>query len=58
VPTTPTLLLFSRYTDDSQRLWQAATRRGWAVIEANAAWGAGLCGCDADRVRDVVLQQP
>lgn len=24
--------------------------RGWAVIEANAAWGAGLNGCDADKV--------
>ena len=24
--------------------------RGWAVIEANAAWGAGLNGCDAGKV--------
>jgi hypothetical protein len=24
--------------------------RGWAVIEFNAAWGAGLNGCDPDRV--------
>lgn len=24
--------------------------RGWAVIEANAAWGAGLNGCDAAKV--------
>ncbi len=23
---------------------------GWVVIEANAAWGAGLNGCDADKV--------
>ncbi|QDE72371.1 DUF4343 domain-containing protein [Myxococcus sp. NMCA1] len=21
--------------------------RGWALLEANAAWGAGLNGCDA-----------
>lgn len=28
--------------------------RGWAVIEANAAWGAGLYGCDADHVLDVI----
>jgi len=25
------------------------SRRGWAVIEANAAWGAGLNGCDATK---------
>jgi hypothetical protein len=24
--------------------------RGWAVIEANAAWGAGLNGCDPDKI--------
>lgn len=24
--------------------------RGWAVIEANASWGAGLNGCSAERV--------
>ena len=24
--------------------------RGWMVIEANAAWGAGLNGCDPDKV--------
>jgi hypothetical protein len=24
--------------------------RGWAVIEANAAWGGGLNGCDAGKV--------
>ena len=23
--------------------------RGWAVIEANATWGAGLNGCDPAR---------
>jgi hypothetical protein len=27
----PTLILSSRYTEDSQRLWQAAIQRGWAV---------------------------
>lgn len=27
---------------------------GWAVIEANPAWGAGLYGCDPDRVLDVL----
>jgi hypothetical protein len=26
----------------------------WAVIEANSAWGAGIYGCDPDRVLDVV----
>ncbi len=26
------------------------TARGWAVVEFNAAWGAGLNGCDPDRV--------
>ncbi|ABC29070.1 hypothetical protein HCH_02245 [Hahella chejuensis KCTC 2396] len=25
-------------------------QRGWAIIEANAAWGAGLNGCRADKV--------
>ena len=24
----------------------AALIRGWALLEANAAWGAGLNGCD------------
>lgn len=24
--------------------------RGWAVVEFNAAWGAGLNGCDAEKV--------
>ena len=28
---------------------------GWAVIEFNAAWGAGLNGCDAERVLPAVL---
>lgn len=26
----------------------------WAVVEANAAWGAGLYGCDADAALDVI----
>lgn len=29
--------------------------RGWAVIEFNAAWGAGLNGCDAEKVLPAVL---
>lgn len=28
--------------------------RGWAVIEANAAWGSGIYGCDPGRVLDVI----
>lgn len=28
--------------------------RGWMVIEANAAWGAGLNGCDPDKVLESV----
>jgi hypothetical protein len=28
--------------------------RGWAIIEANAAWGSGLYGCDPDRVLAVL----
>ncbi|HET9956937.1 MAG TPA: ATP-grasp domain-containing protein [Polyangiaceae bacterium] len=28
--------------------------RGWAVIEPNAAWGAGIYGCDPDKAIDVV----
>lgn len=28
--------------------------KGWAVVEANAAWGAGIYGCDADVVLDVI----
>lgn len=26
----------------------------WAVVEANAAWGSGIYGCDPDKVLDVV----
>ncbi len=29
-------------------------RRGWAVVEANGAWGAGIYGCDPDATLDVV----
>jgi hypothetical protein len=28
--------------------------RGWAVIEANAAWGSGVYGCDATKVLSVL----
>ncbi len=28
--------------------------RGWAVVEANAAWGSGIYGCDPDAVLRVV----
>lgn len=28
--------------------------RGWAIIEANAAWGSGLYGCDPDHVLAVL----
>ncbi len=28
--------------------------RGWAVVEANGAWGAGIYGCDPDGALDVV----
>jgi len=24
--------------------------RGWAVVEANAAWGAGICDCAPERI--------
>ena len=27
---------------------------GWAVVEANAAWGSGIYGCDPDGVLDVI----
>lgn len=27
---------------------------GWAVVEANAAWGSGIYGCNPNRVLDVV----
>jgi hypothetical protein len=30
--------------------------RGWAVIEANSAWGAGIYGCDPGRVLDVLAR--
>ncbi len=30
--------------------------RGWALIEANAAWGAGLNGCDATRAVEVIAR--
>ncbi len=29
--------------------------RGWAVIEFNAAWGAGLNGCDSERVLPAII---
>jgi hypothetical protein len=29
--------------------------RGWAVIEFNASWGAGLNGCDASKVLPAIL---
>jgi ATP-grasp domain, R2K clade family 2 len=29
--------------------------RGWAVIEFNAAWGAGLNGCDPEKVLPAIL---
>jgi len=29
--------------------------RGWAVIESNAAWGAGLNGCNAERVLEAIV---
>jgi hypothetical protein len=28
---------------------------GWAVVEANAAWGSGIYGCDPDEVLNVIL---
>jgi len=28
--------------------------RGWAVVEANGAWGSGIYGCDPDAVLDVI----
>lgn len=31
-------------------------RRGWAVIEANPAWGAGVYGCDPVQVLSVVAR--
>jgi hypothetical protein len=29
--------------------------KGWAVVEFNAAWGAGLNGCNAERVLPAIL---
>ena len=29
-------------------------RHGWAVVEANAAWGAGIYGCDPEPALDVI----
>lgn len=29
--------------------------RGWAVIEFNAAWGAGLNGCNAEKVLAAIV---
>ncbi len=29
--------------------------RGWGVVEANAAWGAGIYNCDPDAVLDVLM---
>lgn len=42
-----TLILTPRYTDDTQALWRAATRRGWSV-ERLASWRVPehLCGRD------------
>lgn len=28
--------------------------RGWAVVEANAAWGSGIYGCDPEQVLEVL----
>ncbi len=28
--------------------------RGWAVVEANAAWGAGIYGCAPEAALDVI----
>ncbi|HVJ62780.1 MAG TPA: ATP-grasp domain-containing protein, partial [Tahibacter sp.] len=30
--------------------------RGWACVEQNAAWGAGIYGCDPRVVLDVIRQ--
>jgi hypothetical protein len=30
------------------------TGKGWAVVEANAAWGSGIYGCDPNLVLDVI----
>lgn len=31
------------------------TNKGWAIIEANASWGAGLNGCDAEKVLPAIF---
>ncbi len=28
--------------------------RGWAIVEANGAWGSGIYGCDPDEVLEVI----
>jgi len=30
-------------------------RRGWAVVEPNACWGAGIYGCTPSKVLEVLL---
>ncbi len=30
--------------------------RGWAVVEANAAWGSGIYGCQSDRILPVLAR--
>ena len=30
------------------------TNHEWVVVEANPCWGAGLCGCDPDKVLEVL----
>jgi hypothetical protein len=30
------------------------TSQGWAVVEANVAWGSGIYGCDPDEALDVI----
>lgn len=30
--------------------------RGWSVVEANAAWGSGIYGCEPDAVLNVIRQ--
>jgi ATP-grasp domain, R2K clade family 2 len=30
--------------------------KGWAVLEANAAWGSGIYGCDSQRVLETVAR--
>jgi hypothetical protein len=46
----PTLILSSRYTEDSQRLWQAAIRRCWTqprgMAPANMRRGRSIVACN------------